>query len=293
MNQVWLFFCIPNLLADIVCLMIHIDGSLHLQEPMPHNMIFCGTFAGFILIPLIRAVHILLGLKTHLYPQILIDGCGTIMHFLCALLSLHYAENDFHLIFMGPQQELDHHYFAYCKKQSVACIIAGALYLLQFVLILDFIQKTPLFEDEKPIRIITEPPKWDESYQNMSIEEHDHLARTQANVYLLGRQLDHWFRLKSKWFRQLAGGQELIHKSELLPVVKKRQSSRPRRIDNSDDDDDDDDETDDDGDFEIEITSKISSPTETPKRTKFDFDPEVMLDTSSTSSKSSKPSVRR
>lgn len=284
MNQVWLFFCIPNVLADIVCLMIHILGSLHFQEPQPHNMIFCGTFAGFILIPLIRAVHLLLGLKTHLYPQILIDGCGTILHFLCALLSLHYAENDFHLIFMGPQQELNHHYFAYCKKQSVACIIAGALYLLQFALTLDFIQKTPLFEDEKPIRIITEPPKWDESYQNMSIEEHDHLARTQANVYLFGRQVDHWLRVKSKWFRQLAGGQELINKSELVPV-KKRQTSRPGVADYSDDDDDGGT---DDGDYELEkdLTSQTNSPNESLKKTKFDSDPEIVQESSSNSSKS-------
>ncbi|KAM8710465.1 hypothetical protein ACLKA7_017134 [Drosophila subpalustris] len=302
MNQVWLFYCIPDLLADIVCLVIHIDGSLHLEEPQPHNMIFCGTFAAFILIPLIRMMRILLGLKTRLYPQLLTDVSGAVLHFLCALLALHYAEKDFHLMFMGPQQELDHQYFGYCKKQSIACIIAGALYLLQSVLVVDIIKKTPPFEDEKPFKIITEPPEWDDRYQKMSIEEHDHLARTQANIYLLGRQIDHWLRIKSKWFRQLAGGQELINNSELHPFLR-RQSSRPFSAQASSDeidadvaDDDDNDNANDDDDFEVDksVTSRKGSlrSSLSKTRTKFDIEHEVKRDSSSSSTERVKP-VRR
>jgi len=281
MNQVWLFFSILNLLADSVCMTAHVVGSLYSAEPLPHNMVFCGTFAGFIMIALIRTTRILMGLRTRFYPTIVIDLFGIIMHFLCALLSMHYAENDFHLIFMGPQQELDHHYFSHCKQQSIASIFAGALYLLQFALVLDFIDKTPPQEDENPIKIITELPEWDDDYKNMSIEEHDQLARTRANVYLFGRQVDHWLRVKSKWFRQLAGGQELKNKSELF-AFRKRKSS----ITDSDAEDKDEHKVD------RSIASKISS-IEISKKTKFDVAVNTVTLSATSTESSTQSSDRR
>ncbi|KAH8418238.1 hypothetical protein KR222_006309, partial [Zaprionus bogoriensis] len=209
MNQVWLFFAVMHILADVACLIIHILGSLHRNEPLPHNLLFCGTFASYMLIGIYRAILLVIGHRTLLYQLMLVEVSGMIMHFMCALLVMHYAENDFHLIFMGPQQELDHSFLSNCKRQATACIAAGVLYLVHTVLVLDLLVKTLPNEDQKPIVMVTEPPVWDNTFYEMSIEERDNFTKTDANVYFLGKRIDHWLCVKSRWFRQLAQGQQL------------------------------------------------------------------------------------
>ncbi|XP_064544586.1 uncharacterized protein LOC135432724 [Drosophila montana] len=210
MNQVWLLFRVLELIFGSICMAIHIAGSLHTAEPVPHCLLFCGTFFGFMLLAFIRWVRLMSGQRTLLHPAMFISLSGMLLHFICALQSMSYAEHDFHLKYMGPTQELDHIFFGFCKRQSVACIVTGATYLMQCILLLDLIVKLTPNADLYPMQIVTEPPVWDDSFQKMTNEELDRLARTTADIYLLGKKVDFWLRVKSKWFRQLAGGQEML-----------------------------------------------------------------------------------
>ncbi|EDV96484.1 GH16269 [Drosophila grimshawi] len=207
MNQVWLLFKVLQVVLDLICISIHITGSLHFAEPLPHNLIFCGTFSSFFLLSVIRCIRLIGGQRTVLHPELIIAVCSMLLHFICAWVSMQYAEGDFHLQFMGPREELDHAYFGYCKKQSLACIVTGAVYLLQAILVLDLIVKSPPNEDLRPMWRVSDPPIRDAKLNIMNNEERDKLARTTADVYFLGKKVDHWLRLKSQWFRQLAGGQ--------------------------------------------------------------------------------------
>ncbi|XP_030570479.1 uncharacterized protein LOC115769695 [Drosophila novamexicana] len=210
MNQVWLLFRALEMIFESICMAIHIAASLHFAEPMPHCLLFCGTFVGYLLLAFIRWVRLISGQRTLLHPAMFISLSGMLLHFICALLSMNYAENDFHLKYMGPQEELDHVFFGFCKRQSVVCIVTGAIYLLQAILLLDLIVKLTPNADLHPIQIITEPPARDDSFKKMTNEELDSLARTTADIYFLGKKVDYWLRGKSKWFRQLAGGQEML-----------------------------------------------------------------------------------
>ncbi|XP_017841615.1 uncharacterized protein LOC108599323 [Drosophila busckii] len=191
MNQVFLLCVSLELIACAICFGIHIAGSSYLSEPLPHNVIFCGTFGGYMLV------------------SIFINVVGMLMHFTCAICSLYYAETDFHLIFMGPQQELSHIFFSYCKMQSVASLVAGATYMLHGTLILDFILMTPRDEDKRPVVIVEEVEELEDSMSTMNADYRDHIARTSPRVYFISRRIDHWFCVRFKFFRQLARGQWL------------------------------------------------------------------------------------
>lgn len=212
MNQVWLVFAFLHILMDISCLAIHICGGQYKAEPQPHNVIFCGTFSGFMIFAIVCAARLIIGQRTVLIVEMLVEFTRMTLHFFCAILSMHYAENDFHLVYMGPQQELDHVFFGYCKMQGVACIAAGAVSLLHCVLLLDLQLKSLTNEDQQPLVINVPPPVWDAPFDKMTIDQRDNFTRTNANIYFLGRHVDHWLCLKFKWFRELALRQPLRFK---------------------------------------------------------------------------------
>lgn len=213
MNQVWLSFAILHILMDIVCLLIHMCGAQYTAETQPHNVIFCGTFSGYMIFGIVRVTLLIIGQRTLLRVELVVEVTRMTMHFICALLAMHYAEEDFHLEYMGPQQELDHVFFGYCKMQGIACIAAGALGLLQSVLMLDMLLKSLPHEDLMPLETNMPPPVWDTTFDEMTIEQLDNMSRTNANIYFLGRQIDHWLCVRFKWFRQLALRQQLRFKT--------------------------------------------------------------------------------
>lgn len=209
MNHVWFSFAFLHIIMDIACLLIHMCGAQYKAEAQPHNVIFCGTFSGYLFFGVVRVTRLIIGQRTLLRVELVVEMTRMTMHFICALLAMHYAEEDFHLEYMGPQQELDHVFFGYCKMQGIACIAAGALGLLQGVLMLDMLLKSLPNEDMMPLETNMPPPDWDTTFDEMTIEQRDKMARTNANIYFLGREIDHWLCVKFKWFRQLALRQQL------------------------------------------------------------------------------------
>lgn len=191
---------------------IHICGDTNIAEMQPHNVIFCGTFSGYMIFAMVRAARLIIGQRTVLIVEMLVEFSRMTLHFLCAILAMHYAENDIHLVYMGPQQELDHVFFGFCKMQGVACIAAGAVSLLHCVLLLDLQLKSLTHEDQQPLVINVPPPVWDAPFDKMTIDQRDHFTKTNANIYFLGRHVDHWLCLKFKWFRELALRQPLRFK---------------------------------------------------------------------------------
>ncbi|XP_023178747.1 uncharacterized protein LOC111604774 [Drosophila hydei] len=209
MNQVWLLFKMLEILAGCVCTYVHTVAALNLEEPMNHNLFLCGTFASFTLLAAIRCIRIGMGLRTLLRSLLFQSIFATVMHFLCSLVAMNYAENDFHLQFMSDVGEAQHLYFRYCRLQSIISLITGGIYLIECILVLDIIVKIPQ-ADHMPLNVVTEPPQKEETWQHMTNDELDTWARISADIFFLGKDFDFWLRVNCKWFRRIAGSQELI-----------------------------------------------------------------------------------
>ncbi|XP_017861503.1 PREDICTED: uncharacterized protein LOC108612928 [Drosophila arizonae] len=208
MNQVWLFFKLLEILAGSACTYVHRMGTLQ-EEPISHNIFFCGTFVGFVLLQAITCARLMMGLRTLLRPLLFISALGFCMHVLCALVSMRFAEKDFHLQFMSDVGENSHNYFRECRLQSIISMVTAGIYLIEGVLVLDIIVKIPQ-ADQFRMEVVTEPPPHDDDWQKLNNDERDTWARISADVFLLGKDFDYWLRVKSKWFRQLAGNQQII-----------------------------------------------------------------------------------
>jgi hypothetical protein len=80
-----------------MCMTVHIIGFKHYIEPLPHQLIFCGTYFGFLLISVLGAVSILITARINLLMEACIALIGFFSFAICALVSMCYAENDVHL----------------------------------------------------------------------------------------------------------------------------------------------------------------------------------------------------
>lgn len=161
MQQVWFLFKFMEFALSCLCLAIHFMG-LDDVEPIPHAVIYCGTYFGFTLLTAFGSVGILLGRPAKPLMEAIISGTGALMFILASLLTMYHAERDFHLMYLSDFEEPLHGFFGHCKHQSIASLATGLLLLLHCVLAVDICwirQPTmSIFEDEneaalQPLRL--------------------------------------------------------------------------------------------------------------------------------------------
>lgn len=80
-------------LLSFVCIIIHIWGFSDSEEPLPHEMIFCGTYFGFMLISLFINFGVAYGVSYPLQLEAIISFVGFSLFNITALLSMVHAEN--------------------------------------------------------------------------------------------------------------------------------------------------------------------------------------------------------
>ncbi|XP_030377807.1 uncharacterized protein LOC115626568 [Scaptodrosophila lebanonensis] len=204
MNQVWFFFKVFELVIGSICMYYHIRGALYSEEPLPHNLMFCGTFIAYMLINMTGILRIFVKTRTLMLREFFITSSGSVLHYICGCVIMYYAEIDFHLTFMGDKQELEHFFFAICKKQSIASIVNGTMYLIHALLVLEIITKAPHTAELTG----AESLEGAVSMTYTGYEYRDYMAKTSAEVYFLSQPVDQFLRNHSKWFRELAEYQD-------------------------------------------------------------------------------------
>ncbi|XP_061394360.1 uncharacterized protein LOC133329917 [Musca vetustissima] len=162
MQQVWFLFKFLETILSAICLSLHLMGVRQDVEPIPHVIIYCGTYFGFTLMSLFGGLGILLGRPAKPLMEVIINGTGALMFVLASLLTMYHAERDFHLMYLSDFEEPQHGFFRHCKQQSVASLATGLLFLLHCVFAVDLCwirQPTmSIFEDEneaalQPLRL--------------------------------------------------------------------------------------------------------------------------------------------
>ena len=189
MDEVWLLFKFIEFILNIVCTCFHIRGFLFTSEPQPHNLFFCGTFAAFTMITLFGMVEICLSPKAlPINMEAVINGCGAVMFIVASMLSMCYAENDFHLMYLSDIEEMEHLFFYYCKAQSVSALACGILHMLHAFYAVDAL--IPVKQDTAQVfQVIMQDSEEDVSGK--------------LRLYFFGQSV-HNTLLKYKWFRWLA-----------------------------------------------------------------------------------------
>jgi hypothetical protein len=97
MITLFIIFKIFEGIFSSMCMTVHIIGFKHYIEPLPHQLIFCGTYFGFLLISILGAVSIVITARINLLMEACIALIGFFSFAICALVSMCYAENDVHL----------------------------------------------------------------------------------------------------------------------------------------------------------------------------------------------------
>lgn len=80
-------------LLSVVCMIIHIWGFIDPEEPLPHEMIFCGTYFGFMLISLFTNFGVVYEVTYPLELEAIISFVGFALFNITSLISMGHAEN--------------------------------------------------------------------------------------------------------------------------------------------------------------------------------------------------------
>ncbi|XP_075150008.1 uncharacterized protein LOC142224087 [Haematobia irritans] len=151
MQHVWFLLKFCEFLLGLLCLSFHIMG-LDEVEPLPHVIFYCGTFLAFILISMFGAIGILLGRPANALMEAIINGTAALMYIISSALAMYHAELDFHLMYLSDFEEPLHRFFKNCKRQSIASLANGFVYLLHSLFALDICLVTQrhvaIYEDE-------------------------------------------------------------------------------------------------------------------------------------------------
>lgn len=98
-------------------MVVHIIGFMYTPEPQPHEMIFCGTFFGFMLISFMATFGICMGSKIPVLLEAILAMLGFTLFTVCSIVSMYHAENDQHLMYLTDMEEWYHPFFHISRLQ--------------------------------------------------------------------------------------------------------------------------------------------------------------------------------
>lgn len=140
---------------------IHIIGFSHFEEPLPHELVFCGTFFAFLVISTLGTIEIALNRSIMVIMEAIITGFGFVMYLIVAFLAMFNAEHDHHLYYLTDKEETQHFFFKMSRIQSILSLVGTFQFLMHFVICMDLsIIKMPLLKadpSEIESRSIFEP----------------------------------------------------------------------------------------------------------------------------------------
>lgn len=126
-----------ELILCSVCLAIHIVASFFIHEPLPHDILSCGVFVCFLLNSLIGCMSIVLSTHVPLQLDAILNSIASILFLFTSILSMVYAENDEHLLFLTDNEEVNHTFFTACRRQSVWALVTATLFALHASMVWD------------------------------------------------------------------------------------------------------------------------------------------------------------
>ncbi|CAO1359721.1 unnamed protein product [Diamesa serratosioi] len=115
---------------------MHVVGFLDHVEPLGHELFFCGSYFGYILISCFAIVGLSRGNLMYLQETVS-SGCGFVLFLLTSLLSMVNAENDIHLMYLTDAEEFNHRFFSINRMQSISSLAGALTFLMHAVFAMD------------------------------------------------------------------------------------------------------------------------------------------------------------
>lgn len=110
-----------------LCLTSHIIGVGQVTEQLPHDVLSCGIFFCFIFNSLMGGLSIVFSLAVPLLLEAIVNSIASILFLIDSIISMVYAENDEHLMFLTDDEEHQHPFFITCRRQSTFAMLTSAL----------------------------------------------------------------------------------------------------------------------------------------------------------------------
>lgn len=181
MQLTWCLFKAFEAVLSALCLAIHIK-SINQTQPIPHVVIFCGTFFGFMLLSGFGCLVVFFNRGTNAINECYVSLTGACMNFIASILGMHFAEKDYHLMYLSDFEEPLHPFFANCKKQSVCALITAFVFLLHAFFALD-------------MALVHGPEMPDEDNENYE-------ATQPLQLYFISHKVHQILERKYSWFRE-------------------------------------------------------------------------------------------
>lgn len=125
-------------IVSLVCCLIHVVGFLDHVEPLGHELLFCGSYFGFIFVSCLAIVGLTRGTIMYL-EETVSSCCGFVLFLVTSLLSMVNAEQDIHLMYLTDAEEYNHRFFSINRMQSIASLAGALTFLMHAVFGMDLL----------------------------------------------------------------------------------------------------------------------------------------------------------
>jgi formate hydrogenlyase subunit 3/multisubunit Na+/H+ antiporter MnhD subunit len=132
-------FRIVELIMSCVCFSIHVYGVITLKdkEDLPHDVIFCGAFMGYIFVSTFAIAEHLNNFMRD-YIEVISSIVGFILFIVASIYSMVVVEHDPHLVNLTEAEEIEHPFFEINRLQSILALITSKIFLLHATLAIDY-----------------------------------------------------------------------------------------------------------------------------------------------------------
>lgn len=147
-------------IVSFVCCLIHIVGFLDHVEPLGHELLFCGSYFGYIFVSCFAIVGLT---REHIMylEESISSCCGFALFLVTSLLSMANAEQDIHLMYLTDAEENNHRFFSINRMQSIASLAGALTFLMHSVFAMDLLIIKSASSNASSVETISNAPSLD------------------------------------------------------------------------------------------------------------------------------------
>lgn len=123
----------------LICFIIHINGYSYEDKPLPHGIIYCGTYFGFLMHTVFGVLLITLNVPLSLVVEAISSTMASTLFVATAFETMVDVENDAHLSLLNDKEELAHPFFIVSRIQSIFSLITGFIFAMHSTLMWDML----------------------------------------------------------------------------------------------------------------------------------------------------------
>lgn len=130
-----------EMILCLLCFCFYANAIMD-DEPLPHDLFSSGVYIGFFIYSAAGMMNVMLTDQLTILADAIITLLACLIFIFISIITMNYAENDQHLIYLTDDEESEHYFFKICCRQSLCALTTALFFAIHSLIMFDIYLNT-------------------------------------------------------------------------------------------------------------------------------------------------------